>query len=210
MPYTLLRVTEGGIVACDAHVSRLRGSRPFSRLCRALAVGVWAVWADGQDARFEARGESRLSDGMPVRLAVSPIAGTDGPIVKPAPPSPYDGVRVPGVATLLTTRDGAEILEACSAAVVGWDGDRFVHVPDDRPRVWSTAEATLRATLPFRSRPLRPAEDLPLVLVNAVRGTCAVDLPGRVPFPAEARRALEDTLRLSTGWPGAAPARRGV
>lgn len=203
-------MNERGIVACGAHLLRLEGSEPFRRACRTLSAGVWAVWADEHEVRFEARGESRLSDGMPVRLAVSPIAGGDGPVAKPAAPSVYDGVRLPGVATLLTTRDGAEILEACSAAVLGWDGDRYVHVPDDRPRVWSTAEAAIRATLPFRAGALRVADGLPLLLVNAVRGTCAVDVPDREPFPAAARRALEDALRRSTAWPEDAPARPGV
>jgi len=134
---------------------------------------------------------------MPARFAVSPVLGSAGAIAKPAPPSAYEPVRVEGKATLLTSADGRELFEACSAAVVSWDGAGLVCVPSDRPRVASTAEAALREHLAVREAPI-PASSDALLLVNAVKGTCALEPARSRGFPAEVRREIEELFaRLS-------------
>jgi hypothetical protein len=211
--YTLLQVTEGGIVLRQYHLRRLGlavsapgpGGAPeaamasFARFAAGAAPGAWAVWREGDAVRAERRPGTRLFDGMRARLATSPIAGSEGPIPKPAPPSIYDGVRRPGVATLLTSVDGAEIYEACVAAVLGWDGERVVCVPRDRPRVLSTAEAAVRDHLPVVEAPIEARSRMPVLLVNALKGACAVDLPGREAFPVRARGEVERLFRSLTG-----------
>jgi hypothetical protein len=209
--YTLLQVTEGGIVLRDYHLRRLAitspgaggdpgaGLAPFARFAEGAAPGAWAVWREGAALRAERRPATRLFDGMRARLATSPLAGRAGPIPKPAPPSVYEEVRLPGVATLLTSLDGEEIYEACAAGVLGWDGKRVVCVPGDRPRVLSTAEAAVREHLPVVEAPIAARSRMPVLLVNALKGACAVDLPGREVFPARARSEIERLFRALTG-----------
>lgn len=205
--YTLLRVTERGVVLLDHHLRRLgavSSGRDRDALLTFLASagpGVWAVWLGDGEVRAEARPGSRLADGMPVRALPSPLAPASGPVAKLSSPGPYDAVRADGVATLLTSPDGSEIWEACSAAVLGWDGEHLVVPPPDRPRVWSTAEAAVREHLPVVEAPLPLASAMPLLLVNAVKGTCTPDLPGRDPFPSRVRQAIEELIASSTGRP---------
>lgn len=208
MPYTLLRVNARGVVLGEYHVRRLGLPRSgpaweaWLRFVSAAAPGAWAVHlaADG-GLRAEARPGTRLWDGMPVRTVPSPVAGRSGALPKPASPGPYDAVRQDGTATLLSSADGTEVYEACVAAVVGWDGERLVCVPDDRPRVWSTAEAAIREHLTVREAPLAPGA-LPILLVNAVKGTCAVALPGVPAFPTHARDEIDRLLdSLTVRWP---------
>jgi hypothetical protein len=226
--YTRLRLTEDGIVLCAYHLRRLGLSEPevavappgqgtvgdgradtvlpaldrFARFARTSRPGVWAVWVDAAgNVRAEPAGESALRDGLPVRSAPSPLVGIRGPVPKPASPSPYDAVRREGAATVLVSGDGREIYEACRAAVVGWDGERIVCVPPDRPRVWSTAESAVRDHLAVREAPLLVAADTPLLLVNAVAGTCAVEVPGRMAFPTRARETIDDLFARLTAWP---------
>ena len=211
--YTLLVVTGDGIVLHDYHRRRLDPggdaaavaafAAAFARFAREARPGVFAVRVGADGAlRAESREGSRLREGMRARLLVSPLAGRQGTVPKPAAPSPYDAVRADGVATLLTSADGSEIYEACVAAVLGWDGERLVCVPGDRPRVWSTAEAAVREHLPVREAPLAVRARTPLLLVNAVRGTCEVALQGRDAFPAGVRAELERLFRSLVG-PGA-------
>lgn len=216
MPYTLLRVTERGVVLWDYHLRRLAlpaGSAELEalrRFGREAAVGVWALTATpGRGLRAEPRAESQLRDGMPWRLEPSPAADLPGPFAKPAPPCLYDPVRREDVATLLTPPDGSEIYEACRAAVVAWDGEGLVCVPADRPRVWSTAEAAIREHLRCREAPIAPGA-WPLLLVNAVKGTCAPGAAGQPnapaaaasPFPSAARAEIEALLAALARRPG--------
>ena len=203
MRYSLLRVTDDGVVLSALHERRLapdggEDRAAFARFAAEAEPGVWAVRVEGGALRCERRGLSRLWDGMPARHAVSPCAGMRGTFPKPAPPCVYDGVRAEGVATLLTWTDEAEILESCSAAVLGWDGERFLCVPEDRPRVWSTAEQAVRAHLSFREERLAVGGDTPLLLVNAVKGPCTIAAPGRRPFPPQAIRDIEELFARLT------------
>jgi hypothetical protein len=203
--YTTLRATEAGVLLYDFHVERLAlegaaGLVAFARFAREAMPGVYGVAVAGGELRAERRAGSQLVEGMPVRLAISPFVAQQGAFPKPGSPSAYDDVRIPGVATLLTSADGSEILESCVAAVLGWDGTHFVGVPEDRPRVASVAEAAVRATLPFVRASLRTDDRLPLILLNAVAGPCTVDT-GRPPVSGDAVTLLTQVLRRSTRRP---------
>jgi hypothetical protein len=201
--YTTLRVTGGGVVLLEAHARRLAPRvgplrDRFLAFARSAAPGVYALTARGDALSVEARGESALVDGTPWRLAVSPVAGARGALAKPPPPGPYAAVRARGVATLLTSRDGEEIFEACVAAVVGWDGDRLILPPVDRPRVDSTSEQAIAENLPCTRAPIPSRGAMPLLLVNAVKGACTLAARGRAPFPAAQVKAIERLLAALT------------
>jgi hypothetical protein len=208
--YTVLRVEPFGVALCGQHLRRLGIGLPgaptagdFDRLTRGLGAGAWAVWA-GPSGRLvaERRGASRLLDGIGVRYAPSPFAHASGRFAKPASPSPYDTVRIPGVATLLLAADGLEILEACTAAVLAWTGSRLVCVPAERPAVWSTAEAALREHGVLSEAPVRKDVAHALLLVNAVKGACSVTAPPRPDVPRAVRDEVEALLAECTRWPG--------
>jgi hypothetical protein len=205
MRYTTLRVATAGVVLYDFHVERLAPEGPaglaaFARFAREATPGIYGVAVVDGELRVERLTGSRLVAGMPVRQRVSPFAALRGAFPKPGPPNAYDTVRLAGVATLLTSSDGAEIYESCVAAVLGWDGTRFVCVPEDRPRVASLSEAAVRAVLPCVRAPLRTDDRLPLILLNAVAGPCAVDT-GRPPVPCDAMALLTRILETSTRRP---------
>ncbi len=206
MPYTLLRVTEGGVVLCDYHVRRLElegnsvARDAFLRFARDAAPGVWAVWSDARSIRAELRAGSRLRDGMPARFASSPVLDRAGQLAKTCAPNAYDAVRLDGVATLLTSAGGLEVVEACCAAVIGWNGDHIVCPPRDRPRVWSAAEAAVRDHLPTREAAI-PATCDALLLVNAVKGTCILADPQSRSFPLEVRQRIEELFARLTKRP---------
>ncbi len=204
MSYTLLRIVPAGVVLWDCHLRRLapdeRAEGALRRFGREAEAGVWAVTlTPGHDLVAARRAGSRLGDGMSVRTRVSPFAGGAGRFPKPRPPCAYDAVRAPGIATLLTSSDGAEIYEACSAAVLGWDGTGLVCAPADRPRVRSVAEEAIRDHLRVREEPLLPGR-LPLLLVNAVVGTCSPATPGGA-FPGAARQEIEGLFARLTVRP---------
>jgi hypothetical protein len=202
--YTTLRVVDGGVVLLEGHARRLapRGGPVLDRFlafARSAAPGVYALTARGESLSVGGRSGSSLFDGIPWRLAVSPVAGAAGALAKPAPPGPYASVRAPGMATLLTSPDGGEIWEACVAAVVGWDGERLVLAPADRPRVASTAEQAIASGLPVTRAPILSRGAMPLLLVNAVKGACALEARGRHPFPIDRVRAIDRLLANRTG-----------
>jgi hypothetical protein len=197
MAYTLLRATEAGVVLADYHLRRLSLSKDsaarnaFIQFTRRAQPGVWAVWTDPVTGiQVEERPGTRLRDGIPVRLATSPVLGGTATIAKSAPPSAYERVRVKGRATLLTSADGQEIFEACSAAAMAWDGQQLVCVPSDRPRVWSTSETAIRDHFPVHEAPISPS-CASIVLVNAVKGTCLLAEPYSQRFPLHIRERLE-------------------
>jgi hypothetical protein len=203
MRTTTLQVTAAGIPLRDLHLERLGiplhpGREAFDRFAALAVPGVYRLVLDGDRLQVTPRGPSSLRDGMPVRLLPSPCAWMRGRFPKPLSPGPYDDVRSRGVATLLTTCDGDELLESCTAALLGWDGAAFVHPPDDRPRVWSTAEEAVRRHLPVRAAPLSSRGALPLLLVNAVAGPCPLALPDRPAVPAEPIARIHALFALLT------------
>lgn len=195
--FTALRVTEAGQVPLlEGHLRRLGESSRTALLEFASRAqpGVYRVRWDGRKLTAELRPPSRLVEGMPTRLVVSPFFGQRGRFAKPAPPSAYDGVRIAGVSSLLTDASGREIYESCVASVVAWDGASLVLPPDEVPAVASVAEAEVASRFPHRRAPILVAGDWPLLLINAVAGTCAVSVQGRVAFPPEVRARLDAAL----------------
>lgn len=195
MRFTTLRVVPEGVLFFEHHLRRLApegaaAGRAFARFAAAAAPGVYRVVADGAALSATRRGPSTLADGVPSRLAISPFAAASGPFPKPPPGGPYDSVRTPGHATLLTTAEGDELLEEASAAIVCLQGGRLCAVPLDRPRVASVGEAALDETFAFERWPLPVAASTPIALLNAVVGACAPTVPGRPPFPPDALRRL--------------------
>jgi hypothetical protein len=210
MRYTVLLKRDAGVVLLEYHRRRLLGDggagtgAPFARVARESPAGVWAVWVDDRGAvHSEPRVGTRLFEGMPVRSVPTPVPARAGRFPKEPPaPSAYEAVRTAGVATLLTSADGDEILEGCVAAVLAWDGRRIVVPPADRPRGWSTAEEAVREHLSVTEAPIRAAGPWPLLLVNAVKGSCAVTVPGRAPFPPAVRAEIDRLFESLTLAPG--------
>jgi hypothetical protein len=202
MSYTVLRVTEAGVVLFDAHRRRLGAAceAAFDAFAAAAEPGIYGL--RGVDGRLEVtrRERSRLYDGIPVRFLPSPIADRTGPQVKTPSPSPWDAVRQDGVATLLTSPDGAEIYESCAAGVLAWDGTTLVAPPLETPRIASVTEAFLLARHPHRRAPIRRDAGWALVLINAVAGVCVPSLPAP-PFPADVLSALHESLSRSAHRP---------
>lgn len=196
--YTLLRIDAQGRLLMKAwHLQRLGASAQdeLERFVAGAPPGIYRVAWNGQRLETSQRAQSRLMEGMPTRFVVSPVALHRGRIAKRPPPSEYDDVRVDGVASLLTDRAGTVIHEACSAAVVGWNGRALVLPPLETPCVDSVAERALTSRIDAERAPLRVADGWPLILINAVVGTCAVEIEGRAPFPAEERQRIDLALQ---------------
>jgi hypothetical protein len=193
--YTTLRVTEAGVVLFDAHRARLGPDAflEFDAFAAGATPGVYVLQRVDGRLQVTPRPGSRLFEGIPLRRQPSPLAPGLGPQAKAGAPGPYDAVRVAGVATLLTDPSGDEVWESCTAAVLAWDGQGLVAVPEDRTRVASTAEQELVRCLPVRRAPVRPEAGWPLVLVNAV--ICCV--PKGSAFPAPQRALFDEVLAAS-------------
>lgn len=192
--YTVLRVTEQfTIPLLQRHAQRLGGEalgalRHF--ISFVVAPGVYRVTWDGRQLSTLELPGSRLLEGMTTRALTSPFASVAGRFPKQGSPSPYDAVRMNGVSTLLTDASGTEVFEACSAAVVAWNGSALVLPPENRPAVASLAEAAIATHEQVVRAPIRLAESWPLLLVNAVT-TC---VPKGSSFPAMIRERLAALL----------------
>lgn len=192
--YTVLRVTEQfTIPLLHRHAKRL-GAEALGALQHFVSFvvepGVYRVTWDGRQLSTLKLPGSRLSEGMQTRVMPSPFAVGTGRFPKQGSPSPYDALRLNGVSTLLTDSAGTELFEACSAAVVAWNGSTLVLPPDDRPAVASLAEAAIARHEAVVRAPLRLDESWPLLLVNAVT-TC---VPQGSTFPATIRERLAALL----------------
>lgn len=195
--YTVLRVTDQRMPLFEEHVQRLgEASRaPLRHFLSQAQGGVYRVTWDGAELKTTRRSDSRLKEGSPTRFVVSPFADRRGRFAKPAPPSPYDGVRVEGVTSLLTDPLGEEIYEACVAGIVAWDGGSLVLPPEEVPAVASVAERRIATQLSPRRARIGVDSDWPILLINAVVGTCKVNIPGRGSFPATVRAHLDVVLQ---------------
>ncbi len=204
--YTTLRVTEAGVVLCGFHWTRFERAGPlaaeaFARFAHSATPGNYTLRWEGLTLQTDRFDRSRLEDGMPVRTAPSPLAQGAGLIDKPPPEGVYAAVRSPGMATLLSSPEGAELYEESVSALFGWDGNALISPPKDRPRVLSTSELAVRGGLEVTEAPLRADSNQPLLLVNAVKGTCAPALPGREPFPARIRKEIDALLERTAFRP---------
>jgi len=194
--YTALIIHEGGkIPLLERHVRRLglRSREAVLKFARDATPGVYRLTWTGAELISEARGPSRLIENMRVRFVVSPYVSLRGRFAKPAPPNRYEAVREAGLATLLTSEDGLELYESDSAALVAWNGG-FVLPPLEVPGVRSLAEEALVEALPHTRAPIVRESAWPLLLINAIAGTCAIDVPGRAPFPPGEREKIASVL----------------
>ncbi|MCA2980921.1 MAG: hypothetical protein INH41_10795 [Myxococcaceae bacterium] len=195
--YSVLRVDDGGRLPLRRlHAERLGpGAGPaLARFARRAAPGVYRATWNGEALTVTARGPSRLRDGLPTRLVPSPFAHVRGRFPKPAPPSPYEAVRLDGMVSLLTDEGGHQLYEACVAGLVAWSGAALVLPPEDAPAVASVAERAIAERLSPQRAPLLVSDRWPLLLVNAAVGTCAPAVPGRGAFPADVRARLDALL----------------
>ncbi|MDX2015810.1 MAG: hypothetical protein SFW67_36790 [Myxococcaceae bacterium] len=195
--YTVFRVLDGARLPLRRlHAERLGpgADDALVAFARTASPGLYRATWSGSALTATPRGPSRLREGQPSRFVPSPFVGTVGRFAKPAPPSPYDAVRLDGVVSLLTSADGQELYEACVAGLVAWDGG-FVLPPENAPAVASVAERAIVEHLAPRRAVLRVEAEWPLLLVNAAVGTCAPVISGRRPFPADARARLDALLR---------------
>ncbi len=204
MSWTVLRVAAEGVVLRGAHAQRFAAApdavrEAFDRFCGGAVPGIYALREASGALYVEARPTPWLVEGMPVRLRASPVGALRGLLPKPASPSVYDTIRERGTCTLLTSLDGHELFEACTAALMSWDGTRVVFPPADRPRVASASEVVVRSALPFVERPLAVRSDAPLVAVNAVSGAVPLVLEGRRPMPGAVLEAVAAAFRAATG-----------
>lgn len=193
-PYTTLLVMDAGVLLFEAHRARLGAAAApaFDAWAATAAPGAYVLQVGpGGGLTATPRGPSRLFDGMPLRWRPSPLPPGLGLQPKAPSPGPYDAVRSPGVATLLTDPGGTEVWESCTASVLAWDGARLVAVPPDVTRVDSTAEREVLRRLAARRAPVRVEAHWPLLLLNAVVATCA---PRGPEFPLQVRRQVEEAL----------------
>ena len=202
MSYTLLRVIDAGVVLFEQHRRRfepegVRAVAAFESFAATGSPGIYALKWNDDRLSVVMRVRSRLRDGMPVRFVCTPLGPADAYQRKTPPPHAYDGVRAEGVASLLTSPDGREVYEACSAAVVSWCDGRFILAPSDRPRVWSTTEAWLGEATSCLEAPILVEDDAPLALINAVAGICLVSVPGRKSMPELPREIIRSLLPMT-------------
>lgn len=199
MSYTTLRVSARGVVLFESHAARLGpAARPeFERFAASATSGIYSLHAQGDVLRVEARGGSRLTEGLSVRTEVSPVIDRQGAFAKPAPPSPYEPVRRAMTTTLLTDAAGAEVYESCVASVLAWDGASLILVPHDRPRVASVAETFVERHFYHRRAPIRTDSDWGLMLINAVASVPLDTLPGRRPFSIELYLAIQNAIEAT-------------
>jgi hypothetical protein len=166
--YTSLKVIESGVILFEGHKKRLHGHASYLSFARDANAGNYTLQTVNgvmHIARFES---SRLFDGISCRVLRSPVNSRLGLQVKQAPPSPWSEVRIPNVATLLTMNDDDEILESCSATVLAFENGKLTAVPDDRPRIRSTAEEEILKYVPHQKKSIFLKNRWPFVLVNAV------------------------------------------
>lgn len=144
MSYTLLRVVEAGVVLRAGHRARFLGESQeilaaFDRFCLDAPPGIYAVRALDGALVVTARDRSALTEGMPIGFVPSPFFGV-GDFAKPAPPGPYDEVRVDGVCTFLTDDEGREVIEACRGIALVFRDGVFVRAATRFARVISVVE----------------------------------------------------------------------
>lgn len=205
MSYTVLRVVDAGIPLYDEHERRFLRSGPaaasaFQAFATRATTGIYRLtWTHGH-LDVERRETVSLFDGIPVRYVPSPLRAAAGLVGKTPAPNEYAPLRIPGIATLLTSPDGEEIYESCTASVVEWD-DGFIAPPNDRPRLLSTTLSALMNALPMRTAAIQRGSALPLALINAVTGLVAPEVRGRSPLPAQARVEFDRVWTASTRRP---------
>lgn len=183
MSYTLLRVSEFGVVLWEGHCERLgivpeidtRLHATLHRELLARGAGVYAVRVDGGAFTIESRQDRRWPQAIAWSTALSPLFGGTGLRAKADVLSLYADLRTRTGEVLCTDGSGDYVYETARASVFAWDGARVIAPPIDAPRVSSVGELALRDAYTVSCRPLRVDGDTgALFVLNAVRG------PGRL------------------------------
>lgn len=166
--YTSLRVINEGIVVFEQHRARLFSHPAFDDFSRDANNGNYTLQIIENVLHVSRFESSKIYDSIACRYLRSPIVNREGFQTKQAPPNAWSEVRIPNVATLLTQIDDDEILESCSATVLAFENGVLTAVPDERPRIRSTAEIEILRCLPHQKKPILRQHQWPFVLVNAV------------------------------------------
>jgi hypothetical protein len=190
MSYTLLRVVEAGVVLREGHRRRFEACNTrildaFDAFCMEAPEGIYALRAEGTELRVARRERSAVREGMAMGFAPSPYFGV-GDFAKPAPPCPYDEVRIDGVCTFLTDDLGDEVIEACRGVALAFVDGAFVRAGSRFARVESVSESFLVGA-GVRAQRLASTFAGPWAIANAVAGV--VVMGPRGPRATEATRA---------------------
>ena len=177
MSYTLLRVVEAGVVLRAGHRARFLGEsqdilEAFDRFCLDATPGIYALRALDGTLVVTARERSAITEGMPIGFVPSPFFGV-GDFAKPAPPGPYDEVRVDGICTFLTDDEGAAVIEACRGIALAFRDGVFVRAATRFARVVSVVEDFLLRE-GVAAAPLDAREPECWAVANAVAGVVVV------------------------------------
>jgi hypothetical protein len=205
MSYTLLRVVPEGVVLREGHRSRFASESPavleaFDAFAREAEPGIYALRTEGEQLRITRRERSAVSEGMPIGFAPSPYFGV-GDFPKPAPPCPYDEVRIEGVCTFLTDDLGDEVIEACRGVALAFVDGAFVRAATRFARVTSVAEEFL-AREGMRTRRLTASFEGPWAVANAVAGVVCVGPATRETEAARSAAATWNTRILAAASRG--------
>ena len=205
MSYTLLRVVPEGVVLREGHRARFEACggpvlAAFDAFCMESVPGIYALRAEGEQLRIAPRDRSAVREGMPIGFAPSPYFGV-GDFPKPAPPCPYDEVRIDGVCTFLTDDLGDEVIEACRGVALAFVEGAFVRAATRFARVTSVTEEFL-AREGMRAQRLTSAFAGPWAVANAVAGVVCVG-----PRGAGAKEASEAARAWTAAMRGAASRR---
>lgn len=177
MSYTLVRVVEAGVVLREGHRARFASESPdvlhsFDRFCLVAAPGIYALRAVDGAIATTPRERSAVTEGMPIGFVPSPFFGV-GDFAKPAPPGPYDEVRVDGICTFLTDDEGREVIEACRGIALAFRDGAFVRAASRFARVISVIEEFL-VREGIAAAPLDAREPECWAVANAVAGVVVV------------------------------------
>jgi hypothetical protein len=207
MSYTTLQVTHAGVPLAAAHLRRLakgaveqrRLAPLFDRFVRDAVPAVYSLRFNGQRIQASPPRQSALLYSLPTRRRVTPLPFDAGPVEKPAPPCAYDAVRSPGVLTLLTDPTDSELLEACVASLLAFDGRVVCAVPLQRPRVISLAEHFFVNHFSVSRQVIAVDSHWPLLAVNAAVGAVPVVSEGRDPFPPALQQEFQAAFLSTVG-----------
>ncbi len=207
MSYTTLQVTTFGVPLAKAHLKRLakgvsaqkRLTPLFEDFLRNAVPAVYSLRFDGEQLQASPPRQSALHHSLPTRLRATPLLSEAGLIEKPSPPCAYDDVRVPGVLTLLTDPTCTELLEACVASLLAFDGHDVCAVPVNRPRVSSLAEHFFVNHFSLSRNEVAVNSRWPLLAVNAAVGAVEVKCEGRDAFPTALQQAFQAAFMATAG-----------
>jgi hypothetical protein len=197
MGFTTFCLDNAQIALLDWHLDRLDPllsgraelEAQLARWCVTAPDGVYsATYARGNMTLSGPR-QSRLYEGVLVRLCPSPFQAFTGAFAKPS--TGYEQVRATTHVSLLTSADSAEIFEACVAGVLAVNNGKLTMTPTDRPRVASLTERFLNQHFDVVRAPIFTRGTAPLAAFNSAVGIVPLRMVGREAFP----QGLADSLQ---------------